>query len=148
MKRIIFLLKIGQEQDPFEVTEFLLELGYRSAPDVFEPSTFSRKGSILDIHTSTGHTLRAKFEKDVLNEVKGIDLNTFRTIESDSYQQLDIPCGKFKLLDKELSSNFKKAVQSPNLKQKEKYLYRKEVFALLNNGIIFKQFEPYWSLFF
>jgi len=141
-------IELDQALDPFELSEYLVEIGYSQIFDCSEKGSFSRKGLILDINPTNFDPIRITFEDDVVSSIQPFDLSSQRTLEKHSLKSILIGPGLNAILKDKNINLFKNSIQKPNNFQKEKFLKRKDIFSNLNNSILFPLYEKYIPLFF
>ena len=143
-----FKVEVNQKIDPFEMSEYLVEIGYSQIFHCSDKGSFSKKGLIVDINPTNFDPIRIIFDDDKILKIQLFDTYTQRTINTSSIDEVTIAPGLNKIIDENRVNTFKNAVQRASNFQKEKFLKRKDIFSDLNNEILFPSFEKYIPLFF
>tara|TARA_B100000925_G_scaffold27140_2_gene18183 strand:+ start:245 stop:3679 length:3435 start_codon:yes stop_codon:yes gene_type:complete len=143
-----FKIEVNQTIDPFEMSEYLVEIGYSQIFDCSDKGSFSKKGLIVDINPTNFDPIRITFDDDKILKIQLFDTYTQRTINTSSIGEVTIAPGLNKIIDENRVTTFKNVVQRASNFQKEKFLKRKDIFSDLNNEILFPSFEKYIPLFF
>ena len=68
-------IEIGAKIDPFELSEYLVEIGYSPMFDCADYGTFSRKGLVFDINPINCDPVRLLFEDDHIKNIHPLNLS-------------------------------------------------------------------------
>lgn len=83
MRRLAGAVKTGEDVGRDALALRLAEMGYRSAPLVEDPGTFSLRGDILDVYPALHDTpVRLEFFGDTVESMRTFDPDTQRTVDT------------------------------------------------------------------
>lgn len=83
MRRLSRVLNVGEDCGRDALALELAQMGYRNAPLVEDPGTFSLRGDILDVFPALHeHPIRLEFFGDTVENMRRFDPETQRTIEA------------------------------------------------------------------
>jgi transcription-repair coupling factor (superfamily II helicase) len=79
---LVMDLEVGGEQDPLDLVERLMQLGYERHETVEAKGQFALRGGILDIfEVSQGDPVRLEFDGDEISSMRDFDIETQRSTE-------------------------------------------------------------------
>ncbi|MBI5708821.1 MAG: transcription-repair coupling factor [Candidatus Eisenbacteria bacterium] len=82
LRRAILELRVGHDDDPSELMERLVFMGYERLAEVEAVGHFARRGGILDIYAAgLADPLRLEFDGDALVSLRRFDAATQRSLE-------------------------------------------------------------------
>ncbi|MFZ5441514.1 MAG: transcription-repair coupling factor [Myxococcota bacterium] len=83
MRSLTAEVKVGSDPGRDELARLLASMGYRSAPLVEDPGTFSLRGDILDVFPALhDEPVRLEFFGDTVESMRSFDPDTQRTIDA------------------------------------------------------------------
>ena len=143
-----FDLKIDDIISPTDLARKLVTLGYSSATSVEEPGTFIQKGQIFDIYPVGSGPVRLSYFDDLIESIHSIDLDTQKTLRDQSYQQIPVAPAARILAQHDFPVTLRENIPNFGPAFKNKFEYRKNVFARLSDGQLFENYPAYFPLFF
>jgi transcription-repair coupling factor (superfamily II helicase) len=142
------LLKIDDIISPFDLAQKLVSLGYRSAPSVEEPGTFSKKGEIFDIWPVNSEPTRLLYFDDLIEKIHNIDPSTHKTISEQALDSLLVTCAPGIFSQDTYHQSLRENLPQPRPQFKNRYELRKNIFAQLSQGLLFENYPVFAPLFF
>lgn len=133
---------------PYELSKKLVNLGYSSSITVEEPGTFSKKGEVFDIYTSSGVAVRLNYFDELIEKITLIDLETQKSIKDQELDQIIIGPSPGVLSASPFSTHLRNNVPMPGPKFKLRFEYRKKILQELNDGNLFNNYSRFFPLFF
>ncbi len=143
-----FLIQKEDIISPHELSKKLVSLGYSSSITVEEPGTFSKKGEVFDIFTSSGLAVRFNYFDELIEKISQIDLETQKSIKDIELDEILIGPSTGILSKTPYSTNLRNNVPMPGPKFKLRFEYRKNIFQELNDGNLFNNYSRFFPLFF
>lgn len=143
-----FSLKVDDIIAPIDLAKKLVGLGYSAATSVEEPGTFIQKGQIFDLYPIGSQPVRLLYFDDLIESIHEIDLDTQKSLREKTLSSIDISpaAGIFKGQD--FSVTLRENLPQPGPSFKNKFEFRKSLFARLSEGILFENYPVYLPLFF
>ena len=133
---------------PQELAEKLVALGYRAAPTVEEPGTFTRKGEIFDLYPLGTTPVRLHYFDDLIESISGIDPETQKSLSDKKYSHVLIAPGPGIFSRDDFSAKLRENLPQPQPQFKTRYDLRKAIFQQLGQGNLFENYPVYTPLFF
>jgi len=133
---------------PIDLAKKLVALGYSSVTSVEEPGTFIQKGQIFDLYPVGSVPVRLSYFDDLIESIHEIDLDTQKSIKENSLKSVSIApaAGIFTTLDFPITLRENLPQFGPS--SKNKFEFRKALFARLAEGRLFENYPVYIPLFF
>ncbi|MDD4976150.1 MAG: transcription-repair coupling factor [Bacteriovorax sp.] len=143
-----FNLQVDDIIAPIDLAKKLVALGYSSVTSVEEPGTFIQKGQIFDLFPVGSAPVRLSYFDDLIESIHEIDLDTQKSIKENSQSSVTIApaAGIFSTHDFPVTLRENLPQVGPNLKNK--FEFRKALFARLSEGQLFENYPVYIPLFF
>ena len=143
-----FSLKVDDIIAPIDLAKKLVGLGYSSVTSVEEPGTFIQKGQIFDLYPVGGAAVRLSYFDDLIESIHEIDLDTQKSFREKSLTNTTVApaAGIFSSHDFPVTLRENIPQQGPAFKNK--FEFRKAVFARLSEGVLFENYPAYIPLFF
>lgn len=141
-------LEISDIISPYDLAKQLVELGYSNSITVEEPGTFAHKGEIFDIYPTSGDPIRIHYFDDMIEEMFAIEKETLKTLRDKPIETIKLEHTPFSVLQDEYIKNFRNKFPRPNLNEKERFEYRKEIISKLSKNRLFDDYPLFLSLFF
>ncbi|MBC7540081.1 MAG: transcription-repair coupling factor [Bacteriovorax sp.] len=143
-----FNLLIDDIIAPIELAKKLVGLGYSSVTSVEEPGTFIQKGQIFDLYPVGSAPVRLAYFDDLIESIHEIDLDTQKSIKENALTSVTIApaAGIFSTHDFPVTLRENLPQFGPSLKNK--FEFRKALFARLSEGQLFENYPVYIPLFF
>lgn len=145
-----FELEVSDIVSPHELATKLLDLGYSAVTTVEEPGSFSHKGEIFDIFTTSASlkAIRIHYFDDMIEEIFNIDLSNQKTNRSLPYEKIKIGPSPRIFAQQNFKSILRDNIPMPLTQQKERFYLRNQIFERLNKGMLFDNYPYYLPLFF
>ncbi len=131
-----------------ELAKKLVELGFKRTPTIEEPGTFSIKGEVFDIYPTAENPVRIHYFDDMIEEIFEVDKDTLLTKRDKQLDSLTLEPTQYSLLDKDHINIFRGNYPRPALSEKDKVVYREQIFKKLNNNQFFEDYPLFISYFF
>jgi transcription-repair coupling factor (superfamily II helicase) len=133
---------------PIDLAKKLVGLGYSSVTSVEEPGTFIQKGQIFDLYPVGSAPVRLSYFDDLIESIHEIDLDTQKSIKENALTSITIApaAGIFSTHDFPVTLRENLPQFGPSLKNK--FEFRKALFARLSEGQLFENYPVYIPLFF
>ncbi|MDO9183144.1 MAG: transcription-repair coupling factor, partial [Bacteriovorax sp.] len=122
--------------------------GYSSATSVEEPGTFIQKGQIFDIYPIGSAPVRLSYFDDLIESIHQIDLDTQKTIREKSLSKVIIAPAAGIFSTHEFPVTLRENLPQLGPSFKNKFEFRKALFARLAEGQLFENYPVYIPLFF
>ena len=98
-EKTLISLKLGDRQDPVELTERLVDIGYERVSSVSVPGEFAARGDVVDVFSPDTHMpIRLSFFDDEIDQIKSFDPDNQRS--TDSFNKITICRAREVILDK------------------------------------------------
>ncbi len=133
---------------PLELAKKLVGMGYSSATSVEEPGTFIQKGQIFDIYPVGSEPVRLSYFDDLIETIFPIDLDTQKTLRDRPMTSVCITPAAGILAHHDFPVTLRENLPQPGPAFKQKFEFRKALFARLSDGLLFENYPVYVPLFF
>lgn len=133
---------------PFDLSTKLVSYGYKQAPTVEEPGTFSSKGEIFDIYPMNDSPIRLQYFDDLIEEIYEIDKETLKTLKENKRDSVTFNITPHSLTTDENIKCLRSHLPMPGPAFKEKYEYRNDLLGRISDGILFENYPVFVPLFF
>ncbi len=143
-----FIIKPDDIIAPIDLAKKLVSMGYSSATSVEEPGTFIQKGQIFDIYPVGGNPVRLSYFDDLIESIFAIDLDTQKTLRDHSINTVCITPAAGILAHHDFPVTLRENLPQPGPAFKNKFEFRKALFARLSDGLLFENYPVYVPLFF
>ncbi len=143
-----FVIKPDDIIAPFDLAKKLVGMGYSSATSVEEPGTFIQKGQIFDIYPVGSEPVRLSYFDDLIESIFPIDLDTQKTIRDREIKNVCITPAAGILAHHDFPVTLRENLPQPGPAFKQKFEFRKAIFARLSDGLLFENYPAYVPLFF
>ena len=143
-----FNLNVEDIIAPIDLAKKLVSLGYSSVTSVEEPGTFIQKGQIFDLYPVGSSPVRLSYFDDLIESIHEIDLDTQKTIRDNALSSIAIApaAGIFSGHDFPVTLRENLPQKGPSFKNK--FEFRKSLFARLSDNQLFENYPVYIPLFF
>jgi transcription-repair coupling factor (superfamily II helicase) len=143
-----FNLQVDDIIAPIDLAKKLVGLGYSSVTSVEEPGTFIQKGQIFDLYPVGSAPVRLSYFDDLIESIHEIDLDTQKSIKENALSTVTIApaAGIFSSHDFPVTLRENLPQVGPSFKNK--FEFRKVLFARLSDGQLFENYPVYIPLFF
>ncbi|MGZ3789089.1 MAG: DEAD/DEAH box helicase, partial [Bacteriovorax sp.] len=143
-----FELKVDDIIAPIDLAKKLVSLGYSSATSVEEPGTFIQKGQIFDLYPVGSSPVRLSYFDDLIESIHEIDLDTQKTLKEKTLQAVTVVPAAGVFCTDDFPITLRENIPQPGPSFKNKFEFRKALFARLAEGILFENYPVYVPLFF
>lgn len=143
-----FIIRPDDIIAPIDLAKKLVSMGYSSATSVEEPGTFIQKGQIFDIYPVGGNPVRLSYFDDLIESIFAIDLDTQKTLREHSIITVCITPAAGILAHHDFPVTLRENLPQPGPAFKNKFEFRKALFARLSDGLLFENYPVYVPLFF
>jgi len=143
-----FQLKVDDIIAPIDLARKLVEMGYSSATSVEEPGTFIQKGQIFDLYPVGSAPVRLSYFDDLIESIHEIDLETQKTIKERNLLIVNISPAAGIFSTGDFSVTLRENIPQYGPSFKNKFEFRKALFARLSSGMLFENYPVYIPLFF
>nr|BDT26554.1 transcription-repair coupling factor [Bacteriovorax sp. HI3] len=143
-----FIIRPDDIIAPIDLAKKLVSMGYSSATSVEEPGTFIQKGQIFDIYPVGGNPVRLSYFDDLIESIFAIDLDTQKTLRDHSINTVCITPAAGILAHHDFPVTLRENLPQPGPAFKNKFEFRKALFARLSDGLLFENYPVYVPLFF
>ncbi len=143
-----FNLKVDDIIAPIDLAKKLVGMGYSSATSVEEPGTFIQKGQIFDLYPVGSAPVRMSYFDDLIESIHEIDLDTQKSIRENSFPSVTIAPAAGIFSGNDFPVTLRENLPQPGPSFKNKFEFRKALFARLSDGLLFENYPVYIPLFF
>ena len=133
---------------PLDLAKKLVGMGYSSATSVEEPGTFIQKGQIFDIYPVGSDPVRLSYFDDLIETIFPIDLDTQKTLRDQPLTSVCITPAAGILAHHDFPVTLRENLPQQGPQYKQKFEFRKALFARLADGLLFENYPVYLPLFF
>jgi transcription-repair coupling factor (superfamily II helicase) len=141
-------LSVSDIISPHDLSLELIRLGYSSAPILDGPGTFSRKGEVFDIFSSSNIAYRLTYFDDMIENIFEIEIETLKSLKEKKFESIFLSITPYSVLSSENILNFRTNLPRPLLNHKQKIVQREAMFQTLNNNSCIDNLGLFLPLFF